>query len=108
MEYDKLGKELGIYTSIDYIGKGCPIILPNGAKMIKLLKQMVESEEEKEGYRFIRTPSISTSEIYKIENRCEDGIYKIQGEKEEDTIVFRPYVRPFHCSIFKENIHTYK
>ena len=45
MEYSKLGKELEIYISADYIGKGFPIILPNGAKMIKILREMVEDEE---------------------------------------------------------------
>ena len=49
MDYSKLGKELEIYTNIDYIGKGFPIILPNGAKMIKILQEMVEEEEEKRG-----------------------------------------------------------
>ena len=71
MEYSKLGKELEIYTSVDYIGKGFPIILPNGAKMIKILREMVEDEEEKRGYMIVRTPSASRAEIYMIEDRWE-------------------------------------
>lgn len=112
MEYSKLGKELEIYTSIDYIGKGFLIILPNGAKMIKILKEMVEYEEEKRGYMQVRTPSASRAEIYMIEDRWElekKEIFKIQEKEEEQNyIVLKPYVRPFHCSIFNEKHHSYK
>ena len=87
MEYSKLGKELEIYTSVDYIGKGFPIILPNGAKMIKILREMVEDEEEKRGYMIVRTPSASRAEIYMIEDRWEqekDEIFTIEAEEEQN------------------------
>lgn len=111
MEYSKLGKELEIYTTIDYIGKGFPIILPKGAKMIKILRDMVEDEEEKRGYMIVRTPSASRAEIYMIEDRWElekDEIFKIEAEDEENAIVLRPYVRPFHCSMYATKQHSYK
>ncbi len=111
MEYSKLGKELEIYTSISYIGKGFPIILPNGAKMIEILRNMVESEEEKLGYMIVRTPSASRAAIYMIEDRWElekDEIFKIENEEEVNSIVLRPYVRPFHCSIYSTKQHSYK
>ncbi len=111
MEYSKLGKELEIYTTIDYIGKGFPIILPNGAKMIKILRDLVEDEEEKRGYMIVRTPSASRAEIYMIEDRWElekDEIFKIEAEDEENAIVLRPYVRPFHCSMYATKQHSYK
>ncbi len=111
MEYSKLGKELEIYTSVDYIGKGFPIILPNGAKMIKILREMVEDEEEKRGYMIVRTPSASRAEIYMIEDRWEqekDEIFTIEAEEEQNSIVLRPYVRPFHCSLYATKQHSYK
>ena len=111
MEYSKLGKELEIYTTIDYIGKGFPIILPNGAKMIKILREMVEDEEEKRGYMVVRTPSASRAEIYMIEDRWEiekDEIFKIENEGEINSIVLRPYVKPFHCSMYQIGEHSYK
>lgn len=111
MEYSKLGKELEIYTTIDYIGKGFPIILPNGAKMIKILREMVEDEEEKRGHMVVRTPSASRAEIYMIEDRWEiekDEIFKIENEDEVNSIVLRPYVKPFHCSMYKIGEHSYK
>ena len=111
MEYSKLGKELEIYTTVDYIGKGFPIILPNGAKMIKILRDMVEDEEEKRGYMIVRTPSASRAEIYMIEDRWElekKEIFTIEAEEEANSIVLRPYVRPFHCSMYSTKQHSYK
>lgn len=113
IDINKLGKEFEIYTTINYIGKGFPIILPRGAKMIKLLRNYVESEEENQGYKVVRTPSISNSEIYKIEDRYEvdkEKLFVIKNEKneEKDSIVLKPYVQPFHCSIYKQNQHSYK
>ena len=111
MEYSKLGKELEIYTTVDYIGKGFPIILPNGAKMMKILREMVESAEEKRGYSVVRTPSASRAEIYMIEDRWEqekNNIFTIEDEEEQNSIVLRPYVRPFHCSLYATKQHSYK
>lgn len=112
-EINKLGKELELYTFIDYIGKGFPIILPRGARIIKLIRNQVEYEEENEGYKIVRTPCISNSEIYKIEDRYElekDELFIIKNSNEENAneIILKPYVSPFHCSIYKQEKHSYK
>lgn len=116
-QINKLGKELELYTYIDYIGKGFPIILPKGAKLINLIRNYVESEESKYGYAFVRTPSVSRAEIYKIEDRLEHEKREMfiiesddeeEDKREENSIVLRPYVAPFHCSIYKTKQRSYK
>ena len=117
-EINKLGKELELYTTIDYIGKGFPIILPKGSKIIKTIRNYVEDTLERNNYKNVRTPSISNSQIYKIEDRYEsekDNLFLIKKEKKEDTsnlenevLVLKPYVEPFHCSIFREKQYSYK
>lgn len=117
-EINKLGKELELYTTIDYIGKGFPIILPKGSKIIKTIRNYVEDTLEKNNYKNVRTPSISNSQIYKIEDRYEsekNNLFLIKKEKKEDesnleneVLVLKPYVEPFHCSIFKEKQYSYK
>ena len=111
-EINKLGKELELYTYIDYIGKGFPIILPKGAKIINLIRNYVEKEEEKNGFEVVRTPSISRAEIYKIEDRFKeqkDEMFIIKSNDEEDnSIVLRPYSIPFHCTIYKTKQRSYK
>ncbi len=111
-EINKLGKELELFTYADYIGKGFPIFLPKGAKLINLIRNYVESEEAKYGYEVVRTPNVSKAEIYKIEDRFD--LYKDQmfiiksNDNEENWLVLRPYASPFHCTIYKNKQRSYK
>ena len=109
---NKLGKELEIYTYADYIGKGFPIILPNGTKIINIIKDYIENEEEKNGYEKVMTPNVSKAEIYIKEDRFEsqkDDMFIIKDDDEEqNSIVLRPYTYPFHCAIYKNNQRSYK
>ena len=119
-EINKLGKELELYTSLDYVGKGFPIIMPNGSKIIKIIRNYVEWVEEQNGYKNVRTPSISNSEIYKIADRYneEKNNYFIvnnmkkfandNSNENQNDIVLKPDVQPFHCSIYKMTQHSYK
>ncbi len=115
-ELNKLGKELELYTHVDYIGKGFPIILPKGSKVIEIIRNYVEAEEEKNGYQILRTPSVSRAEIYMIEDRLEnqkDDMYIIEtensiGDRDENCIVLRPEVSPFHLAVYKTKQRSYK
>ena len=35
-DHNKIGRELEYFTTVDYIGQGLPVLLPKGAKTIKL------------------------------------------------------------------------
>lgn len=114
-ELNKLGQKLEIYTVVDYIGKGFPIILPNGAKIIRTIRNFVEDEQERNRFYVVRTPSASRAEIYSIEDRLQlikNNIFAIksknENEQEKNTIVLKPYSQPFHCSIYTTKQHTYK
>lgn len=112
-EINKIGKELEIYTYVDYIGKGFPIILPNGTKIINIIKDYIEVQEEKNGYDRVITPNISKAEIYVKEDRFQSlkedmFIIKSNDEEEKNSIVLRPYDYPFHCAIYKTKQRSYK
>ena len=119
-EINKLGKELELYTSLDYVGKGFPIIMPNGSKIIKIIRNYVEWVEEQNGHKNVRTPSISNSEIYKIADRYNEeksryfivensnNLLNDNANGVQNEIVLKPDVQPFHCSIYKMTQHSYK
>ena len=65
-DHNKLGRELQLFTTVDYIGQGLPILLPRGAKVIQLLQRFVEDEEAKRGWLLTKTPFMAKSVLYRI------------------------------------------
>ena len=56
-DHNKLGRELELFTTVDYIGQGLPIMLPKGARVIQLLQRWVEDEEQKRGWQAYKDTS---------------------------------------------------
>ena len=65
-DHNKLGRELKIFTTDEKVGQGLPLIMPKGAKIVQLLQRWVEDEEEKRGYVFTKTPSMSKNDLFKV------------------------------------------
>ena len=66
-DHNKLGREMGLFTTVDVIGQGLPLFTPKGTKMIQKLQRWIEDIEEKEwGYVRTRTPLMAKSDLYKI------------------------------------------
>ena len=55
-DHNKLGRELGYFSTVDYIGQGLPILLPKGARVIQLLQRWVEDVEQEHNYLLTKTP----------------------------------------------------
>lgn len=43
-DHNKLGRELELFTTVDYIGQGLPILLPKGARIVQIMQRFVEDE----------------------------------------------------------------
>ena len=111
-DHNKLGRELELFTTVDYIGQGLPIMLPKGAKIIQILQRMVEDEEEKRGYLLTKTPFLAKSDLYKISGHWEhykEGMF-ILGNEEKDKEVFalRPMTCPFQFQAYLNKQRSYR
>jgi len=82
-DHNKLGRELEIFTTVDVIGQGLPLFMPNGLKMLNKLKRWIEDEEDKNrGYVRTLTPLMAKSDLYKISGHWDhyrDGMF-IMGD----------------------------
>lgn len=111
-DHNKLGRDLGYFTTVDYIGQGLPIMLPKGARVIQLLQRFVEDEEQKRGWLLTKTPFMAKSDLYKISGHW--GHYKenmfILGDEEKDKEVFalRPMTCPFQYQAYLNEPRSYK
>ena len=111
-DHNKVGRELKLFTSVDYIGQGLPILLPKGARVIQLLQRFVEDEEQKRGWLLTKTPFMAKSDLYKISGHWDhykDGMF-VLGDEEKDDEVFalRPMTCPFQYQAYLNEARSYK
>ena len=111
-DHNKLGRELGLFTTVDYIGQGLPILLPKGARIIQLLQRFVEDEEQRRGWLLTKTPMLAKSDLYKISGHWDhykDGMF-VLGDEEKDKEVFalRPMTCPFQYQAYLNESRSYK
>ena len=92
-DHNKLGRELELFTTVDYIGQGLPIMLPKGAKVIQILQRMVEDEEEKRGYLLTKTPFMAKSDLYKMFCEIKADTRLEKARKLRDHIELKTYTK---------------
>ncbi|MGI6152437.1 MAG: threonine--tRNA ligase [Christensenellaceae bacterium] len=113
-DHNKLGRELGYFTTNPAVGQGLPLIMPKGAKTLQNMIRFVEDEEEARGYQLTRTPSMAKSDLYKISGHWEhyrDGMFIIgdpEKDGEEEVLALRPMTCPYQFMIYKAEMHSYK
>ena len=111
-DHNKLGREMKIFTTVDVIGQGLPLIMPNGVIMMQELQRWIEDEETKRGYIRTKTPLMAKSDLYKISGHWDhykDGMF-VLGDEETDKEVFalRPMTCPFQYYVYKAEQHSYR
>lgn len=113
-DHNKLGRELGYFTTNPAVGQGLPLLMPKGAKTLQILQRFVEDEEESRGYLITKTPLMAKSDLYKISGHWDhyrDGMFIIGDETkdgEEEVLALRPMTCPFQFMIYKAGHHSYK
>jgi len=111
-DHNKLGRELKLFTTSEEIGRGLPLLMPKGAKIVQLLQRFVEDEEERRGYLLTKTPFLAKSDLYKLSGHWQhykEGMFVIGDEKtDEEVFALRPMTCPFQFMIYKSELHSYR
>ena len=120
-DHNKLGREMELFTTVDVIGQGLPLIMPKGVKIIQKLQRWIEDLEDNEwGYVRTKTPLMAKSDLYKISDHWghyKDGMF-ILGEDDEDEegnsvsgkeiFALRPMTCPFQYYVYKASQKSYR
>ncbi|MBR5799257.1 MAG: threonine--tRNA ligase [Lachnospiraceae bacterium] len=112
-DHNKLGREMELFTTVDVIGQGLPLLMPKGAKMIQTMQRWIEDLEDNEwGYIRTKTPLMAKSDLYKISGHWDhykEGMF-VMGDEEVDKEVFalRPMTCPFQYYVYKASQHSYR
>ncbi|MBE5963979.1 MAG: threonine--tRNA ligase [Lachnospiraceae bacterium] len=111
-DHNKLGREMELFTTVDVIGQGLPLLMPKGVRMVQTLQRWIEDEEERRGYVRTKTPLMAKSDLYKISGHWDhykDGMF-VLGDEEKDKEVFalRPMTCPFQYYVYKASQKSYR
>ncbi len=113
-DHNLIGRQLGYFTTVDYIGQGLPILMPKGARVIQLLQRFVEDEEQKRGYLLTKTPLLAKSDLYKISGHWDhyrDGMFVLGDADKADTeevFALRPMTCPFQFQVYLARQRSYR
>lgn len=112
-DHNKLGREMELFTTVDVIGQGLPLLLPKGTKMIMKMQRWIEDLEDKEwGYVRTKTPLMAKSDLYKLSGHWDhykEGMFVLgDEEKDKEVLALRPMTCPFQYFCYKNSQHSYR
>ncbi len=118
-DHKKLGRELGIYTIDNDIGRGLPLWLPNGTVIRDELEKLAKELEFKAHYQRVATPHIARRDLFYQTGHLPyyaDGMYPPMelteegddGEQVKEAYVLKPMNCPHHHKIFSSEPRSYR
>ena len=109
-DHRKIGKDLHLFMTHPLVGAGLPIYLPDGATIRRILERYIQDKELALGYHHVYTPSLATTNLYKISGHWDhykDDMFPAMKLDNEE-MVLRPMNCPHHMLIYKSELHSYR
>ncbi len=120
-DHNKIGRDMELFTTVDVIGQGLPLMMPKGTKIIQTLQRWIEDLEDYEwGYVRTRTPLMAKAQLYRISDHWyhyKDGMFILNDTADPDADVddqgrevmaLRPMTCPFQYYVYKATQHSYR
>lgn len=110
-DHRELGPRLGLFSiHPDQVGSGLVLWHPKGALIRYLIEDYLKKLHLKNGYQLAVTPHVGLSNLWETSGHL--GFYKenmFQEMKIENQSFFvKPMTCPFHISIYKSDLHSYR
>jgi threonyl-tRNA synthetase len=105
-----LGEKLKIFMVSEYVGKGLPLLLPNGERIKYKLLSYMREKEEKRGYKYVSTPHIASWRLYEKSGHLkyyQNDMYQVI-DPEGDNFYLKPMNCPHHHMIYLELVKSYR
>jgi threonyl-tRNA synthetase len=109
-DHKKIGKELGLFTISDLVGKGLPMYLPKGNIIRTELEKFIRAEKEALGYSFVTIPHIAKKELYIRSGHLGkyDAMMPIMTDQNGEEFVLKAMNCPHHFELYNAEPHSYK
>ncbi len=109
-DHRQIGKELGLFTFSDTVGKGLPLWTPKGTVLRRVLERFIVDEEIRRGYEHVTTPDIAKIDLYK-----KSGHYPYYKESmyspidiDDEQFMLRPMSCPHHFELYLSEPRSYR
>lgn len=109
-DHRKIGANLELFMVDDLVGKGLPMLLPNGYIIWQELENYIKDKEQKLGYLHVMTPCVGNVELYKTSGHWDhykENMFPAM-EVDGESFVLRPMNCPHHMMIYANKLHSYK
>ncbi len=109
-DHRRLGKELELFSISDEIGPGLVLWHPRGAQIRRIIENLWIDEHCRAGYQILYTPHVAKLDLWKktghVDFYAENMYSPIEIEGTEYEI--KPMNCPFHISVYKNRLRSYK
>ena len=109
-DHRRLGKELDLFSMNDEIGPGLVLWHPRGAAIRREIENFWLDEHCKAGYQILYTPHMAKLDLWKKTGHLDfyqENMYspmEVEGMEYE----IKPMNCPFHVSIYKSHLRSYR
>ncbi|MBI4837709.1 MAG: threonine--tRNA ligase [Nitrospirae bacterium] len=109
-DHRRLGKELDLFSINDDIGAGLVLWHPKGAAIRRIIENFWTDEHQKAGYKILYTPHMAKLDLWRKTGHLDfysENMYspmEIEGLEYE----IKPMNCPFHISIYKSRLRSYR
>lgn len=109
-DHRKLGKELDLFSIQDSIGNGLILWHPKGSRVRRIMEEFWVDEHYKHDYEVVYTPHAAKLNLW--EQSGHTGFYRENMfspmELEEVDYQLKPMNCPFHITIYKNHLRSYR
>ncbi len=108
-DHKKIGQIQELFLISQEIGSGLPIFMPRGLALRRAIENYIVGEKEKRGYKFVWTPHIAKSDIYKKSGHWKkyDAMFNPM-ELDDEAYVLKPMNCPHHFQVFLDRPRSYR
>jgi threonyl-tRNA synthetase len=104
-----IGRELELYSIEEEVGSGLVLWHPKGTMTRRIIRDLWEEEQLKNGYQLVCTPHIAREQLWRTSGHLDyykQNMYLFEIEREK--YVVKPMNCPFHIQIYKAKPRSYR
>ncbi len=109
-DHRRIGREMDLFSTDEEIGSGLILWHPNGAIMRRTIEDFWRDEHVKADYQILYTPHIARLKLWERSGHWQFYRENMYEPMEIDEVAYelKPMNCPFHISIYKSSLRSYR